>query len=201
LVFISAALLALGLIGIQIRPFVNFGLNLIAPLPLIRRVQPWLVSFYESSYKIFKLRHIIPTTGMGMVASLGDVAGFVIILAGFGIEVNGLLFLQALVIVCLSAAIGALSGVPNGAGVTEISVSAMLMLIIAPGNPLMTPAVAATAAFIEGFFHKWFRVLIGLGVAMIFRKRLFGVDVEKAIDELAIEHRQKQSDYSINVSV
>ncbi len=193
MVIISTLLLLFGLIAVQMRPLALFMLRIVAHIPLIKRVQPWLATFYESSYEIFKLRHVIPTTGMGMVASLGDVIGFMIILSGFGIEMTWLLFLQAMVIICLSAAIGALSGVPNGAGITEISVSAMLMLIVAPYNPGMTPSIAAAAALIEGFFHKWFRVLVGLGVAIIFRGRLFGDDVEATIVEMEQERNLQRS--------
>ena len=193
MVVISALLLLFGLVTVQIRPLALFMLRVVGYVPLIRRAQSWLATFYESSHEIFKLRHVIPTTGMGMVASIGDVIGFMIILSGFGIEMTWLLFLQATVIICLSAAIGALSGVPNGAGITEISVSAMLMLIVAPYHAGMTSAVAATAALIEGFFHKWFRVLVGLGVAVIFRNRLFGDDVEATIMEMEQERRLRHS--------
>jgi hypothetical protein len=149
LIFLSTGLLAAGLIVVQIRPLAHFVLGIIARVPVIKRLHGWLTDFYESSYEIFKLKHVLPTTGFGITAALGDAVGFVIVLSGFGIEVTWLLFLQALVIICLASAIGALSGVPNGAGITEISVSAMLLLIVAPSNSILTPAVAAAAALVE----------------------------------------------------
>lgn len=193
LIYVSAGLLVFGLIAIRIRPLAYFVLDVIHKLPLVHRVYEPLVAFYESSYEIFRPRHMVPTTFFGMVAALGDAIGFVIILSGFGIEITWLLFLQAMVIVSLSSAIGALSGVPNGAGVTEISVSAMLMIIVGPQNPLMTPTIAATAALIEGFFHKWFRVFVGLAVAVIFRKRLFSADLEATLIEMEQDGLQKQA--------
>jgi uncharacterized membrane protein YbhN (UPF0104 family) len=78
----------------------------------------------------------------------------------------------------VTSAIGALSFVPNGAGVTELSGAAMLMAIVAPANPALTLGVAAAVALLHGFFHKWFRVLLGLAVAVIFRERLFSLAVE-----------------------
>ena len=200
LIFISAGLLVLGLVVVQIRPLAYFGLSIVARLPLVRRLHRWVATFYESSHEIFKLKHVIPTTGLGIVASLGDAIGFAIILSGFGVEITWLVFLQALVIVCLSAAIGALSGVPNGAGVTEISVSAMLLLIVAPQSPIITPSIAAAAALIEGFFHKWFRVLVGLAVAIIFRHRLFGADFEAVIKLEGKMPHQQQTDLGVKVS-
>ncbi|MAS34447.1 MAG: hypothetical protein CL610_10595 [Anaerolineaceae bacterium] len=199
LVLLSAGLLGVGLIVVQVRPLAHFALDLIGRLPLVSRVHGWLANFYESSYEIFKLKHIIPTTGLGVIASFADSIGFVVILAGFGMEVTWLLFLQALVIICLASAIGALSGVPNGAGITEISVSAMLLIIVAPYNPVVTPAVAAAAAVVEGFIHKWFRVLVGLLVAAVFRDRLFTPEIEATIAE--VERARQQSRAELNTEV
>lgn len=199
LIFLSTGLLLFGLIAVQIRPLAYFALGIIARLPLLNRLHRWLVDFYESSYEMFKLKHMIPTVGFGMIASLADAIGFVIILAGFGVEATWLTFLQALVMVGLSSAIGALSGVPNGAGITEISVSAMLLIIVAPLNPLVTTGVAAAAALIEGFFHKWFRVFFGLATAVIFRKRLFDADMEGALAEIE-RAQQRRAELSTEVS-
>jgi hypothetical protein len=190
LIFLSTGLLLAELVAVQIRALAYLALGIVARLPLVKRTHGWLLNFYESSYEIFKLKHVLPTTGFGIIASLGDAVGFVIILSGFGIEVTWLVFLQALVIICLASAIGALSGVPNGAGITEISVSAMLLLIIAPSNPVLTPAVAAVAALVEGFFHKWFRVFIGLGVAAVFRNRLFTAEVDAELARMERERRE-----------
>jgi uncharacterized membrane protein YbhN (UPF0104 family) len=85
--------------------------------------------------------------------------------------------------------IGAVSFIPNGAGITEISQAAMLMAIVAPSNPEMTAGVAAAAALIEGFFHKWYRVIVGLGTAFVFRDRLFtaAVHAELETPEAAVQ--------------
>jgi len=48
----------------------------------------------------------------------------------------------------------------------------------------LTPSAALTAAVIEGFFHKWFRVLVGLVVAVVYRKRLFPAEVEQTLHEM-----------------
>jgi len=197
MVILSSALLIFGLIAVQIRPLAYFFLNLIAKMPLVNRLHEPLVTFYESSSEMFKFKHVIFPTLFGMVAAVADVIGFMIILTGFGIEMNWTLFLQTTVIVCLASAIGALSGVPNGAGVTEISVGAMLMAVVAPTNPLMTLPVATTAALVEGFFHKWFRVFVGLGVGVIFRKRLLSPEVETTIAEMEAEKAQKRTALSV----
>src|SRR5690606_4152546 len=120
LIWLSVFLLAAGLIAVQIRPLAYAVLGVLKRLPVIRRFHAPLVDFYESSYEIFKLKHVIPTTLMGVVAYFADAVGFTLILSGFGLEITWTLFLQATFIAGFSAVIGALSGVPNGAGVTEI---------------------------------------------------------------------------------
>lgn len=200
LILFSAAVLTLGLIAVQIRPLAYFLLGICGKLPLIKRAVRSLVEFYESSREILSLRHVIPTTMMGSLAHLADSFGFTIVLSGFGMEITWTLFLQATAIVGLAAAVGALSGLPNGAGVTEVSTSAALMAIVAPQNPVVTQSVAFTAALIEGFFHKWFRVCTGMLVAIIFRRRLFPPALETAIAEMETERAQKQAAYSMEGS-
>src|SRR5690606_34394135 len=119
----------------------------------LRRMHGWLFDFYESSREIFSLRHVIPTTLMGVGVYMSSVVGFVIILAAFGIDITGIVFLQAMFIVGVASAVGALSFVPNGAGVTEVTDTLLLTTMLG-----MSPAAAAAAALIQGFFHKWFRV-------------------------------------------
>jgi glycosyltransferase 2 family protein len=184
LIWASTAMLAAGLIAVQIERLAYFALGIVQRLPVVNRFHQPLTDFYESSHEIFRLKHVIPTTLMGFGAYLADAIGFTIILSGFGLEITWSLFLQATFIAGFAAALGALSGVPNGAGVTEISESAMLTAIVAPGNPAMTSSAAITAAVIEGFFHKWFRVLVGMLVAVLFRKRLFSAEVERTIAEM-----------------
>jgi uncharacterized protein (TIRG00374 family) len=200
LIVISAVLLTFGLIAVQIRPLADFLLDICARLPLIKRIHRPLVEFYESSRQILSLRHVIPTTAMGSAAHLFDSLGFAIVLTGFGLELTWTLYLQVTVIVGLSAAVGALSGLPNGAGVTEVSTSATLLAIVAPQNPEITQSVAFTAALIEGFFHKWFRVFTGMLVAIIFRRRLFPPSLETAIEEMETERAEKRATYRVEGS-
>lgn len=193
IILLSGVLLVVGLVSVQIRPLAYFFLSMIARLPLVCRLHRPLVEFYESSREVLKLRNVIPTSLLGAVAHMTDALGFCIILSGFGLEITWVLYLQAVFITGLTAAIGALSGVPNGAGVTEISSSGMLMAIIAPQHTVITSSIALTVALIDGFFHKWFRVLVGTLIAVIFRHRLFPVAMETALAEAEAERIQTKS--------
>jgi glycosyltransferase 2 family protein len=201
LIYLSTALLIVGLIAIQIRPLAYFFLNIVAKLPFIQRIHQPLVDFYESSREVFQLRHVIPTAILGVFSYLADAVVFTIIIAGFGVPLSWDLFLQATFISGVAAALGALSGVPNGAGITEISNAGMLYAIVGAQNPAFTLAAAVTAALLQGFFHKWFRVLVGLLVAFIFRKRLFPEALEDAVAEMEAKREHKQSAYSSSQTV
>lgn len=183
LVFLSGGLLVFGLVAVQVRPLAYSVLNLIHRLPLLKRLYQPLVDFYESSREIFHVRHVLPTGILGGIAHLLDALSFCVILSGFGVEITWTLYLQGVFITGLTAAIGALSGIPNGAGITEVTSSGMITAIIAPTNPVLSPAAALAAAMIEGFSHKWLRVLVGTVVAVIFRRRLFPPSLESALAE------------------
>lgn len=181
IVYTSAALIGLGLILIQIKPLAEFCLRIIARLPLVKRIHESLKEFYNSSRRIFRLRYVIPATGMGLGVYLSSTSTFILILWGFGLEITWPLIFQLMFIVGVASAIGALSFVPNGAGVTEVSNLAMLNAIVGPSNPELTIPVAGAAALMQGFFHKWFRVVVGMGVALVYRNHLFTSELNSEI--------------------
>ncbi|PJF21867.1 MAG: hypothetical protein CUN56_08925 [Phototrophicales bacterium] len=157
-------------------------------MPIIKRLHQPLVEFYESSQEIFLLKHVIPTTLMGVGVYLSSTTGFILVMWGLGAEIHIDLMLKIAFIVGVSSAVGALSFVPNGAGVTEFTNYGMLLALVASSDPTITPSVAAAAALMQGFFHKWFRVLVGMGVAFVYRQRLFTTEFQ---EELALMEAQK----------
>lgn len=181
IIYGSSAVIVAGLIVIQIQSLAYFFLNWVARLPLISRMHEPLVTFYESTREIFQLRHVIPMSFVGVVLYATSALGFVIVLLGLGFDLSWQLFLQTTFILGVTSAVAALSFVPNGAGVAEASNTVMMMAIIGATNPMMSFILATTAAIIQGFFHKWFRVLAGLAVAIIFRQRLFDENFEHAL--------------------
>lgn len=183
IIYSSALALGTGLIVVQIVPLAYFCLNLLKRLPLMNRLHNPLVEFYESSREIFHLRHVIPMLFVGLGVYVNGAIGFFIILAGLGFDLTWQLFIQATFILGVTSAVAALSFVPNGAGVSEASTTVMLVAIVGTTNPEMTLPLATAAAIIQGFFYKWFRVLVGLAVAIIFRNRLFDEKLEGALFE------------------
>ncbi|MCA9889863.1 MAG: flippase-like domain-containing protein [Anaerolineae bacterium] len=184
IIFSSAALLAGGMIVVQIEPLARFCLNLLKHVPVLNRLYNSLTLFYASSKEIFSLRHVVPMVGVGVFVYIPSVFGLFLVLLGFGFDPSWALLLKAGFIVGVSSAIGALSFVPNGAGVTEISNAGMLLAFVAPDHPELTPVMAAAIALVQGLFHKWFRVIVGLAVLLIFRDRLLGENFDAAMEDL-----------------
>ncbi len=187
-IIVSAAVLLLGVIAVQIRPLALFLIGVCGRLPLIRRAHDWLLAFYYSTQQVLLPRHLIVAVALDTIAYTIDSVALMLIISGFGVPLSWTLFLQSMFIQGVTSALGALSGSPNGAGVTEISGSGMLLALVAPANPVITVSAALACAVIEGFFQKWFRVLAGLVVTLIFRRRLFTREVEQMIGSINFRH-------------
>lgn len=185
--YTATGLLVGGLIAVQIKPLAYFLLNMLAKIPFVNRLHEPLTEFYESSREIFLLKHVIPTSIMGLGVYACSTIGFVLIMWGFGLTITPTLILKLTFIVGIASAIGALSFIPNGAGVTEFTNYAMLSTLVAPYHPELTIGMMGAAALMQSFFHKWFRVLLGAGVALVYRKRLFTQDLEDEIIRMEAE--------------
>ena len=176
---------------VQIQPLAYFCLGIIKRIPLLRRMHTALVDFYESSREIFKLRHVIPMSMVGVgVYGCSAITMFLIIVA-YGEPPTVSLFLLSTIIAGISAAVGAISGSPNGAGVTEGSTQWILMTTLGYGA-----GVALAVGLLHGFFNKWFRVWLGLLVGIVFRKRLF---TPSFVDELDAQAEVHQSQPQVTV--
>ncbi|MEM6527445.1 MAG: lysylphosphatidylglycerol synthase transmembrane domain-containing protein [Chloroflexota bacterium] len=164
----SAGILITGLIVVQIKPLAYFFLNVLPHIPLVRRLHGGLTDFYESSREVFHLRHVVPMVGVGFGVYGCSALTMFLILVGFGQEPSVSLFLQSTIIAGVSAAVGALSGSPNGAGVTEGSIQWILMQSFGYGAGL-----ALAAGLLHGLFNRWLRVFMGMIAGFVFRRRLF----------------------------
>ncbi len=173
LVALAFLTLMAGLLFLHSKAAQRQALQFMARIPLLRRTVNWLEGFFGGSSELLRVRHLRRVLLPGLLATVGDAIVLLVILHGFGLTMNAELWWQSLLIVALTPLVGALSGLPNGAGITELTVAAMLLALVAPQQPALTAATAGAVALIESFFHKWLRVLVGLLVALQFRRWLF----------------------------
>lgn len=175
------SLLAAGVVVIQIRPLALALLNFAGRLPLLSRISTDLLSFYESSYQLLKLKNLAFAVGLGTVSWAGEGAAFYLILLGLGLPPSSNLFFQAVFILSFATIVGAASGLPGGLGAAEASVSAMLQALAG-----LDRGLAGTATLLIRFCTLWFGVGLGLITLTLFRRRLFVDNLqEPAVDDQA----------------
>ena len=177
--------LVVGSLLVQIKPLAYWFLDLIRDWPLLRRIQEPLRKLYESGYDLIKLRHLIPTTLIGVAAYTTDCIGFYLLLHGLGIEGGWTLFGQATFILGFSVIVASLSTLPGGAGGRELTIGPMLIGIVG-----LSKVESGTATFLIGLFQLWIGVLIGLVIIAVFRDTLFPPALE---DEIAAYEAARQS--------
>jgi uncharacterized protein (TIRG00374 family) len=169
--------LMIGMVLIQIKPLAFWFLDLIRNWPGLRRIHGALYNLYASSYDLIKLRHLIPTTLLGVGAYTTDCVGFSLLLRGLGITGGWTLFGEATFILGFSVIIASLSTLPGGAGGRELTIGPMLTGVVG-----LSKGDAGTATFLIALFQLWIGVLLGLIVIAVFRNTLFPPALE---DEIA----------------
>jgi uncharacterized membrane protein YbhN (UPF0104 family) len=169
IVLLIAVVFMAVLIGVvQFRSLAHRLLALWRYVPVVGRFHLPLAEFYESSYEILQVRHLVPTIGMGLVGYTADGIIFYLILLGVGHPHSWQALGMAIFILGFSVIVAALSAMPGGAGGRELTIGVLL----AATTALDTSAIGL-AVLLVGFAQIWFGTLLGLVVILIFRRVLF----------------------------
>lgn len=158
-------------------------LQVLERLPLVKRFADKIQNFYESSFQLTRLRHILPTTGFGFIAYIADCIGFFLMLVGFGLAPTLEVFAIATFILSFAGIVSAISALPGGAGGRELTTGAMLLALF----DLSSGAVGALVVMVS-LYQLWLGVMIGMVLALIYRKRLFPPDLEEEIEAYQQQH-------------
>jgi glycosyltransferase 2 family protein len=126
---------------------------------------------YESSYQLLKFRPLIYMTMVSVISWLAECLGYYIILRNFGIENS---FLWAAFSYSFATIAGAISMLPGGLGVTEGSLTFMLI----KNGQAKEFAVATT--FIVRVVTLWFAVIVGIFSLMFYQKRFGKILIDAA---------------------
>ncbi len=187
LIVFAIVFMALVIAIVQVRPLALALIRWVGHLPFIGRFQHSLYVIYDSSYEMARLRHIARTVGFGVGAYFCDCVGFYLMLLGLGENASAALFVQAVFILGFSVVVSALSALPGGAGGRELTIGAMLSGIVA-----MEKSATGAAVLMIGIFQVWFGVMVGIMLALVFRKRLFPPNLEADIQAYE-RHKEGQS--------
>lgn len=122
-------------------------------------------SAYESSYIMLKPVPLLAMTFLSIISWLAECLGYYIILVNFDV---GISFLWASFSYAFATIAGAISMLPGGLGVTEGSLTFML---IRNGQ---TKELAVASTFIIRAVTLWFAVLVGI-ISVSFYQKRFGI--------------------------
>jgi len=153
----------------------GIALSIIKWLERIKYLQKHIIlihNLYESSYILLRPAALLNMTILSFVSWSFECFGYYIILRNFGVEVS---FLWASFSYCFAIIIGAVTMLPGGLGVTEGSLTFLLLEKNCPKD------IAVASTFIIRIVTLWFAVLIGVISVSLYQKR-FGKISEEAID-------------------
>lgn len=148
----------------QIRPLATRLIQWMEVIPLLKRLTPAVLDFYEGSHTLFKLRQLITAVSLGTISWAAEGIGMYLVLIGLGIKPGWNTLSIAIFVLAFSTVIGAVSALPGGLGAAEASLAGMLSYLLAGGGE-----IATTATILIRFATLWFAVAIGLGVWYISR--------------------------------
>ena len=145
------------------RKIAEYLISLIEKISFLKPHIEKIKNLYESSYILLKPRPLFYMFLVSVISWFFECVGFYLILIDFNQQVS---ILWPTFVYALSIIVGAVSMLPGGLGVTEGSLS---LLLINGGMPSES-AIAST--FILRVVTLWFAVIIGLFVLASFKKEL-----------------------------
>ena len=139
-------------------------INLSEKIPPIKKYIHNIHSAYESSYQLLKLKPLILMTFLSLISWGFECLGYYFILENFDVNFG---LLWASFSYSFSTIVGAISMLPGGLGLTEGSLT---YLLIEKG---ITADISVTTTFIVRAVTLWFAVLVGI-VSLSFYQKRFG---------------------------
>jgi uncharacterized membrane protein YbhN (UPF0104 family) len=161
----GAALCALGLAAVSIRPLQDPLLRAAARLPGLRAAAPKLAEFYRTTAELLRPAPLLAAVALSVVSWFFECVAFWVVVRGFAaadVRLQAAPFIYAAMTVA-----GALSFLPGGLGVTE---AGMLALLTTLGTGTGR-GVATAATFVTRLCTLWFAVALGLAALAFFTRR------------------------------
>jgi glycosyltransferase 2 family protein len=146
-------------------PIINFSER----IPIIKKYIHNIHSAYESSYQLLKLKPLILMTILSLISWGFECSGYYFILVNFNVNFG---LLWASFSYSFSTIIGAISMLPGGLGLTEGSLT---YLLIEKG---IAADIAVATTFIVRVVTLWFAVLVGIVSLSFYQKRYGKIKIE-----------------------
>lgn len=138
-------------------------IGLINTVPFMTRYSSAIRSFYMSSYDLLRLHRLLLAIGISVVAWGSECLGLYVIYLGLG---DAQSFLFSSFVFSFSSIAGAVSALPGGLGVTEASMTAIMV------GFGMKRGIAASAMLLIRFCTLWFGFFTGT-IVLIWNRKAF----------------------------
>jgi glycosyltransferase 2 family protein len=151
-------------------------------VPFVKKFVHKIHEVYESIYTLIKFRSLLLTTFLGVISWFFECIGFYLVIKGFGEFVT---MQNATFIYAFSTLAGAFTMMPGGIGLTEVSLTGLL--VNAPkymaGQHAITKATASASTIIIRLATLWFAVFLGAFVLML-NKKMFEIPEDFDLNDL-----------------
>jgi len=139
-------------------PIINFSER----IPFLKKYIHNIHSAYESSYQLLKLKPLFLMTLLSLVSWGFECWGYYIVLVNFNVDFG---ILWASFSYSFSTIVGAISMLPGGLGLTEGSLTFLLVQKKVPVD------ISVATTFIIRVVTLWFAVLVGIVSLTLYQKR------------------------------
>ncbi|MDZ7624314.1 MAG: lysylphosphatidylglycerol synthase transmembrane domain-containing protein [Ignavibacteriaceae bacterium] len=146
-------------------PIINFSER----IPLIKKYIHNIHSAYESSYQLLKLKPLVLMTILSLISWGFECLGYYFILVNFDADFG---LLWASFSYSFSTIVGAISMLPGGLGLTEGSLTYLLM------EKGIAADISVATTFIVRAVTLWFAVLVGIVSLSFYQKRFGKIKIE-----------------------
>jgi uncharacterized protein (TIRG00374 family) len=141
---------------------------LVNGIPIVKRWSEDIRELYENSRELLQIRPLGVATILSVLSWGLECVGFWFVLQGFDADVS---LLVAAFVFALASVLGAISLIPGGLGVTEGSMTGLLLVFE------VARATAASATLITRAATLWFTASLALVVYVSLRWR-YSLDME-----------------------
>lgn len=169
IVIVIGLILAAGIIILTSKSIAALIIKLFSKIKLLNKYKLSINNAYESSYKLLAVMPLIKMTLLSVISWGFECLGYYLILSNFNIELS---FVWASFAYAFATIIGAVSMLPGGLGITEGSLT---YLVIAQGY---SKDIAFASTFIVRAVTLWFAVLIGVLSVLIYQKKFGSINFD-----------------------
>lgn len=159
-------------------------LGLMARLPFLRRVEEKLHAAYESTSVLLTPKRLLVAVLISIPSWSCEVVAFWLVCYALAspISIGAAFFIYS-----VGTILGAVAFLPGGLGLTEASITGMLIEILK-----MPKAIATSATLLIRLCTLWFAVILGGALILIFRDRLGGTEAfQEVVEEAQNPHNEK----------